>query len=89
MSKEKQNKTIRLKGKPLTNKDLWGRKFPKSTLTLVNEYGQLIIGSVEIQLETSGDYNSLPFFYSKLLPLMIPNYEDEEELPKKKGGYVG
>jgi len=63
---------------PLTQKELYSRKFPKATIKLENYFGSLILNNIEVKLETAGDWNGMPFFYSKLLPLIIPPVDPEE-----------
>ena len=70
------------------------KNIPKTTITLINYFGEIILDSVELEVTKASQFNMLPGFYKKVLPLVIPLDEkkennNSEEKIKKENSYLG
>jgi hypothetical protein len=80
--------TRKEKVKLISTRDVITKNFPQAKVILSNIWGEMVVTEIELTLRTPNDYNNMPFFYERLLPLLIPlqekNEEKEKELEKEK-----
>jgi len=85
MEEEPKSKKItrKKKVKLISTKDVITKDFPRAKVILSNVWGEMMVTEIEVELKTPNHYNSMPFFYERLLPLLIP-LEELTEKEKKE-----
>jgi len=74
---DKDIKPLKLDRQTISKADRLRYKVPQTTISYSNFNGHLILSSIDLDLKTISNWESLPFLLNKLLPLTC---EDSDEL---------